>query len=144
MHLYPRRRTVAAQVAQELKTVTSHTLPLLWRNAEQNFFFFFFKCTTTAKREPLTKPVPDSHGDDGSHIVEVADADADEGDAAGEEQGAEGLAALGGDGEEAQEGDDSVLRDGLEQTGGACVHTRDCAGICFFSGTVTDVIQFFP
>ena len=35
MHLNPGRRNVAAQVAEELKTVTTS---LLWRNAD--FFFF--------------------------------------------------------------------------------------------------------
>ena len=34
MHLYPRRRNVAAEVAEELKTVTYAT-PILWRNAEE-------------------------------------------------------------------------------------------------------------
>ena len=34
MHVYPRRRNVAAQVAEELKTVTYAT-PRLWRNAEE-------------------------------------------------------------------------------------------------------------
>ena len=35
MHLHPRRRNVAAQVAEELKTVTYATRPPLWRNAEE-------------------------------------------------------------------------------------------------------------
>ena len=36
MHLYPRKRNVAAQVAEELKTVT-YMLSLLWRNAEKPY-----------------------------------------------------------------------------------------------------------
>ena len=35
MHLYPRRRNFAAQVAEELKNSHIVTLPLLWRNAER-------------------------------------------------------------------------------------------------------------
>ena len=43
MQLYPRRRNVAARVAEELKTVT-YTTPPIWRNAEKNMLLSFFFC----------------------------------------------------------------------------------------------------
>ena len=51
----PRRRNVAAQEAQELKTVTY--LPLLWRNAEKrkietsSFTFYFRNCSSNTHQE---------------------------------------------------------------------------------------------
>ena len=53
MHLYPRRRNVAALVAEELKN-RSHTPPLLWRNAEKKK-----KKTTTVKTKIMFRVISD-------------------------------------------------------------------------------------
>ena len=67
-----------------------------------------------------------SHGDDGGHVVEVADGHPDERDAARQEKSPEGLAPLCGDGEETQEGNDAILSYGLQQSRCSCAQTQQC------------------
>ena len=61
-----------------------------------------------------------SHGDDGGHVVEVADGHPDERDAACQEKSPERLTPFCGDGEKTQEGNDAILSYGLQQSRCSC------------------------